>query len=367
MIYGERVRQVREMHRLTQKELATDRLHIPQYQLSRIESGAVQPSEEVLGLLAVNSGVTPGFFERPPVDGIEPHSPQFRARSRLTTAAKSAALRWAHLVHEQYANLQELAQRIPVGIETMHGTPPAVAAQRMRPLLGFGPLEPLPYLVLAVERLGVTVLGLPYEDDALDAFCAWHHDEPVICLFRNVSGDRIRFTLAHELGHLVLHERGQAGRDVEAEADAFAAELLTPFGAMGRVMPNNPTLRSFSMLKTHWGVSVKSLVRRARELGYIDQERATGLYRQMSARGWTRTEPGHVPIEKPRAFRKLVEIAFGPGSNVALLAKEAGWSEELSLQVLQRHATLEELPFDFGGGRGPAGGDNVVQFRRRRT
>ncbi|HSV67651.1 MAG TPA: XRE family transcriptional regulator [Mycobacteriales bacterium] len=349
MIYGERVRQVREMHRLTQAALAEQVPALTQSRLSRIESDRATPDDEATALLALASGVTTDFFGRPPVPGLLAHSPHLRARSRLTEAAKSAAMQWARLVDECYQRLRQQATALPVRITPMPGAGPTEAARAVRRQLGFSADEPLAYLVLAVERLGVTVLGLPCVIDGLDAFCAWRGDEPVIALLGGAPGDRHRFNVAHEFGHLVLHQPRQTGRTTEAEADAFAAELLTPLDAIARAMPRRPTLSSLAMLKTTWGVSIKSLVRRARELGLVDHEGAISLYKQISARGWNRNEPGHVAHEKPRAFRKLAEIAYGAGPNVPRFAADAGWSEELAHAVLAQHATPDELPHRVRG------------------
>jgi hypothetical protein len=108
-------------------------------------------------------------------------------------------------------------------------------------------------------------------------------------------------------------------------------------------MPAHPTLQTLTMMKSQWRVSIKSLVRRARELGVVDQERATSLYRQISARGWNKAEPGYVPIEKPRALKKKVEIAI-PGGHRELFAAEMGWSLELADMVLDQHASADDLP-----------------------
>jgi Zn-dependent peptidase ImmA (M78 family) len=344
MIHGERVKQVREMHQMTQSELAQLVPSVSQYQLSRIEKGSAQPDEETEALLAATFGVSVEFFRRPSVVNLEALSPQLRARSRLTQRSKTAAMQWAKFVHEEYRSLSASARSIPCRIPIMHGSTPVEAAAKTREALGFTPNEPLPYLILAVERVGVTVLGLPFRAENLDGFCAWQGNEPIIAVLSDVPGDRLRFTVAHELGHLVLHQPGQTGSAIEAEADAFAAELLTPREALAQAMPTRPTLSSLAMLKTQWGVSIKTLVRGAREIGVIDQERAISLYKQISARGWNRQEPGHVPREKPRAFRKLLEIHYGASLSTTAAARGADWSEELTLRVLEQHATADELP-----------------------
>ncbi|MFH9178104.1 helix-turn-helix domain-containing protein [Streptomyces albogriseolus] len=364
MIYGERVKQVREMHQMTQSELAQVVPGLSQYQLSRIEKGAAQPDGESEALLAATFGVSVDFFQRPPGVDLNALSPQLRARSRLTQKSKTAAMQWARLVYEEYRSLRSSARTIPLRLPVMRGADPVVAAARTREVMGFSPDEPLPYLILAVERVGVTVVGLPYHAENLDGFCAWQCDEPVMAVLSGVPGDRIRFTVAHELGHLVLHEPGVTGSAVESEADTFASELLTPRSALLKVLPARPTLNSLAMLKTQWGVSIKSLVRTARELGVVDQERAISLYKQISARGWNKQEPGHVPQEKPRAFRKLMEIHYGAGLSVSAAARGAGWSEELTMQILDQHAKADELPYAPVRSISESS-SNVIQLRRR--
>ncbi|HEX6075387.1 MAG TPA: XRE family transcriptional regulator [Micromonosporaceae bacterium] len=364
MFYGERVRQVREMHRITQQALVEMVPTLTQSRLSRIESDLAEPDSETVALLSVMLGVTTEFFSRPPVPGLAAHSPQLRARSKLTQREKSSALQWARLINEVYEELKRAAKPLPVRLEPADQSTPAQAARALRPLLGFGANEPLPYLLLAVERLGVTILGIPHTTDALDAFCAWRDETPVIGVLGNVPGDRLRFSVAHELGHLILHRGKKPGRELEREADEFAAELLTPLAALRFSMPKQVTLSSLTMLKTQWGVSIKALIRRARELNAIDQERAISLYKQISARGWNRAEPGYVPREKPRALRKLIEISYGPGVSVERLALDAQWSQELTLQILNEHATADELPFHPPPSSCP-GYSNVVDLRPR--
>ena len=358
MIQGNRVRQAREIHCLTQTDLAASVPPLTQSQLSRLESGlAPDPDPETTALLCATLGVTSLFLQRPPAPGVTVHSPHFRARTRLTRSAKDAAQQWARLIYEEYRQLRESANILPVRLQRLPGVSPSTAAHEIRHVLGFPHEEPLPYLLLAMERAGIVVLGIPFVTNDLDAFAAWSGEEPLITLLGEPPGDRLRFSAAHELGHLVLHESDQRGRQVEFEADEFAAELLTPLSSMARVMPRRPTLSNLAMLKTEWGVSIKSLIRRARELGLVDQDRATSLYRQISARGWNKSEPGYVAGEKPRAFRKLAEICYGSGPNVERLADEAGWSQELAFRVLEQYASAAELPH-----QPPPSSTNVIAF-----
>ena len=323
MSFGQRVRQLRLMHGMTQAELA-DRVLLNQYMLSRIERGEMSCSSETQQMLAVELGVTSDYLHRVPPEPIETHSPLFRARSRVTQRDKHATHAWANLINEEYSRLSARNNVIPSQLMPALGTDPAEAAHRTRLALGFNDDEPLPYLVLAAERVGVRVLGLPFKVATIDAFCAWNAQTPVVAIMAGVSADRVRWTVAHELGHLILHQAGQSGKHVEDEADVFASELLTPRHALRPTLPRQPNLSNLTMVKTQWGVSIKSLVRRCRELGVIDADRALSLYKQISKKGWNRNEPGFVPTRSHEAY------GSSPSFATALAPTSSGWPQRLA-------------------------------------
>jgi Zn-dependent peptidase ImmA (M78 family)/DNA-binding XRE family transcriptional regulator len=368
MSVGGRVRQMREMHRLTQATLAREIPGLTQSRLSRIESDLAELDDMTGELLAVELSVKSEFFLRNPITNLVAQSPQLRARNRLSQTAKTAVFRWAQIILEEFERLESVAKAIPLRLENLEGWQPQEAAQRVRRSLGFDDSSPLPYLVLALERVGITVIGIPHVEPQMDAFCAWEGTRPVVGILHGPPGDRVRWSVAHELGHLVLHRDVKKSATLEEEADAFAAELLIPISSLRNEMPRVLKLSHLTALKSQWGASIKSLIRRARELGVIDQDRALSLYKQMSARGWNRSEPGYVPLEKPRAFRKLAEISFSSTIRIDAMAADAAWSEPLARKVLDRHASAEELPYERDYSH--PSGKNVVDLasmRRRQA
>jgi transcriptional regulator with XRE-family HTH domain len=166
------------------------------------------------------------------------------------------------------------------------------------------------------ERLGVVVLPM---DDELGRHLGLSmrvDGIPVIRASRprldqsglvSPSGDRQRFTVAHELGHLALHattpppSTAHQARLVEQQAHRFAGAFLAPAEPLlsdldrlgGRV-----TLSTLARLKEIWGVAIKMLVVRLRQLGLIDDQHARSLYKQISARKWNTSEPVAVSHEQ---------------------------------------------------------------------
>src|ERR1044072_9431202 len=124
MTFGRRIRQLREMHKLTQSALAERIPGLTQYQLSRVELGKAELDPELSAYIAAETGVFPEFFDRPPTMDLVAHSPQFRARSSLTERVRNSSLQWAGLIDELYDGMAGGVRPIPVALRRMYGTPP---------------------------------------------------------------------------------------------------------------------------------------------------------------------------------------------------------------------------------------------------
>jgi Zn-dependent peptidase ImmA (M78 family) len=343
VIYGARIKQARLFIGETQEQFGLA-IGLPQSRMPAVENDNTQLSEDSLMLACEHTGFPPEFFERPPAAPVAEY--QFRARTRFKAAERNRVIRCAEMVHESYALMRQEAASVPVRVPDLREVAPTAAAHQIRASLDLHPHQPIPNLLLPIERLGVVVLALPVHGKKHDAFSWWQLDAkpyPVITVLAGAPGDRLRWNLAHELGHVVLHPEGGAGTDVEREADAFAAELLTPLDAVRGEMPAHPTLSALYAMKLRWGVSAQSLIRRARDLGTIGDDRYMSLFRQLSARGERMNERHQIRREKPRGYRKMAEVLFGE-QPAAGLAAMAAWTEDFAHDVLDQFATKGELP-----------------------
>ncbi|WP_405961901.1 ImmA/IrrE family metallo-endopeptidase [Streptomyces sp. NBC_00024] len=231
-----------------------------------------------------------------------------------------------------------------------------------------------------VERAGIPIVvadvGMP--DAKHDAFSVWagdFHDEPLIVAKPVNSWERTRWSIAHELGHLVMHH-GIIPSDAEEEANRFANEFLFPSGALENEWPSAATLSNLLPLKQRWHMSLSSLIMHGRHNGLLDEARATGLFKQLSARRdphtqvtWKVQEPGwnYFSPERPRLIAVMVERGLEERPSARLLSSISGhWAEDLMQQVLngqrpapavaraERHRVREVESLS-----------NVIELRRR--
>jgi Zn-dependent peptidase ImmA (M78 family)/DNA-binding XRE family transcriptional regulator len=151
------------------------------------------------------------------------------------------------------------------------------------------PSGPVKNIVEVLERAGCLVIDCDMDDTGLSGVSYNLPGlPPMIFINKNQPLDRYRFTLAHELGHLIMHKAPNP--NMEAEADSFAAEFLMP----GRDI--SPYLRDMSIekaasLKPFWRTSMASIIFRAKTLGFLNQGQNEYIWRQMSSRGYRINEP----------------------------------------------------------------------------
>jgi Zn-dependent peptidase ImmA (M78 family) len=133
----------------------------------------------------------------------------------------------------------------------------------------------------------------------IDGLSQWASEHPVMLLNADLSIDRKRWTLAHEVGHLVLHSN-YMDPDAETQANDFAAELLMPCHVIESDLHSLTPSRLLALKKV-WGVSMQAIVEHAHRLEKVSAADRTRFYRTMNARGWRRHEPGAdgIPDERP--------------------------------------------------------------------
>jgi Zn-dependent peptidase ImmA (M78 family) len=221
---------------------------------------------------------------------------------------------------------------------------PISAARGTRSELGLSPDRPIPQLMKVIENCGVVVLAVSVELEQSDAFSVWAgHDipRPVIVLLRMRSGDRLRYSLAHEVGHLVMHQARQGTRqELESQANQFAAEFLMPETAMRCELVQPVTLTSLSKLKVRWGVSIQALIKRAYDLTIITPGQYRYLNDHVSMLGWKTEEPKEleIPLERPRALKQIAELLYGHPIDYKKMADDMSVTPTFLEEVLEVHA-----------------------------
>ncbi len=308
----------REYRALTQKELA-DAALVTQPQIAMLEGGVENSaSTETIEKISDALGFPVEFFYQSESRlGFGSSSVYYRKMSSITAADRKSISSITNLTR---IGLKRLLDAIEVDsdfvlpridLKDVEGSP-GKAASIVRAAWGL-PDGPIQNLTNFVERSGVIVVESDFGTRGISGTgMRLANLSPLIFINNTLPPDRYRFTLAHELAHLVLHDAPR--ETMENEADEFASELLmqkTEFKVSVSQFGGRPTLRNLIALKPYWKVAVSAMIMRMGELGIISEQTKRSLFIQMSNLKMRLDEPQPFPKERPTLYSKIVKSAIG--------------------------------------------------------
>ena len=301
----------RELRGLSQTQLAK-KLRVTQGKVSKIENGLLSPDNEFVQKLSDELKIPSRFFFRGDRVYGMPTS-FFRKRASVSQKelrAIAAELNIRRLQISRLASSLELESMFSVprfDLDEFECDPTEIAAA-----VRFSwqmTLKPIPNLYALLEDAGCIIVPCDF-GPKIDAISQWIPDSsPMIFINRNKPMDRLRFSVAHELGHLVMHSRVPTDQ-MESEADAFAAELLMPASEIAPQIPRRLRLSDLASLKRIWKVSMAAILKRAHTLDKISERHYRYLWMQMGQRGYRSKEPVEldVPIEQCSTIEQMFDI-----------------------------------------------------------
>lgn len=349
---GQRLTLARQLGGVRKSELASI-LGKSSTIISAWESGAKRPLPANVAALAMALGVSPTFFAprgaQLTAAGTVPH---FRSLRSTSQKARDQAFAYGLLAADIASAIEKHVEFPDVAVTSIPVAPddeedaPQRAARQMRANWGVAN-GPMPHLIRLLENHGILVIFSHEQSSAVDAYSFDTVTRPVIVL-NPVKNDyyRQRFDVAHELGHLVMHDDSEPGsRVVEEQAHRFAAELLMPEDELRELLPTAMNAKAWDRLgalKEEWGVSIQALLYRARSLGRIGDVTYRNAMVTLTQRGWRRSEPGRVTtIEQPSMLPRSVQLLGEAGISEDTLALQCSAPSSLFHRVVARTPVVE--------------------------
>jgi Zn-dependent peptidase ImmA (M78 family) len=300
----------RESRRRSQEEVA-NAAHVTQGLISKAENGMISLApEEIDKVAAYLEYPTRLFYE--PGRIRDSGSACLYHRKRKTLPARLLRELDARMLVRKL-NVRRLLNGLEVeGDRSFHTIDPdeygsAEAVANALRTAWRVPTGPIADLTALIESAGGIIVTADFGTQKLFGMSCWAtRDHPFFFLNRSAPTEVLRWTLAHELGHLTMHAVPSAG-DMESEADAFAGEFLAPRQELG------PDLRNLSFsrlppLKMYWRISMKAIITRGQKIGAIDPMSASRLYKQYSYRRYNDGEPFPLPPETPSLVSEAIRV-----------------------------------------------------------
>ncbi|WFE60080.1 XRE family transcriptional regulator [Micromonospora sp. WMMD712] len=185
---------------------------------------------------------------------------------------------------------------------------------------------PIPDVVAVLEGAGAVVLIRDLGTRELDAVSAWPSEGiPLFLVNVAASTDRARFSLAHELGHVIMHHVPGGTTAQEKQADMFASEFLMPARSIREQLRQGVDVNRLMQLKPRWGTSMAALARRALDVNALSDWQYRNLAVELSMLGYKTREPVSLEPESASMIFDVVQVLVRDrGATVEELAATVG-------------------------------------------
>lgn len=311
MSIAERIKSARISAGMSQQKLG-EAVGVSKMAISKYEQGKTIPNSGMLICIAEALDVRVDYFFRTPAVTLS--EPQYRCHKKLLKKDENAIHGKISDWLERYLEVEMITGvQAPLNLPDKKNCKAAnlddveIVAQIVRDEWALG-LDPIENVMDVLEQHGIKI-GIVDAPNTFDALTFTYDDRiPVIAVNQNTTGDRQRFNLAHELGHMILQV--DEALDEEKAANRFAGAFLVPkemaINELGE-RRNRLFLRELYVLKHKYGLSMKAWIHRASDLGIISENLAKGLYIELNKYTKDKQEPGEqVRSELPTHMHQLI-------------------------------------------------------------
>lgn len=311
---GERVRVARMAKGLSQRALAA-KIGVSAMAVSKYEREMDLPGSGVMLRLSKALEMKPEFFFRQ--IRLDLSEPKYRCAKTLKLKEKKIIEAKAKESVERFLEAQDLLApegrfngfNAEISIKVQEDVENAALKMRKDWDLGEDSIENLTQIL---EDHGFCVQGLPWIEKfvACTFMIQSANKRPVIVFNSNstIPGDRQRFSLAHELGHLCMAINDGVAH--ETAANRFAGAFLVPRRKVYFELGNKRRhldIEELLHLKLKYGLSMRGWIHRAEDLGILPSKEAVRLKRLFKDKGWDKKEPGdQLPQEQPARLKQMV-------------------------------------------------------------
>lgn len=323
---GKKLKLARDLHCMTISDLAK-KIDVTHQMVSNYENGKKFPTEERIkkitevfnfprsffftSLFTEGNKTSPGFFRK---GAAVPKKYQIQVQSytKIYSGVKRYLEQKVNLpkfIHPEFSLAQKEFRQIDFSeIELL--------AENLRKSLGLGN-GPISNMTLLCEKLGIGVFLAELDSTKIDAHTVFIDGKPNILLNKSrKSSVRLRFNLAHELGHILMHSKYDEStissttinKRIEEESNYFAGCFLMPEDGLALDMAAS-NLNYLISLKEHWKVSLQAIIYRAEQIGLFSPRHTLHLRQQISRNKWRLFEPldDEIPIEEPKIISLSIQ------------------------------------------------------------
>lgn len=344
-IFGRRLNQARMIKGLTMEELARSvNPNLSRQAINKYEKGQSMPDSRMLISLSMVLGVKPDYFFRPFT--VEVEKVMFRKKSKYTEKEARSVKEKVREELERYLEVEQLCgaeadftlDKQSVSTES----DAAGAANNIRNRLGLG-VDGISNVIEVLEENGIKIIE-DEEEDSFEGLSGYANEKiPLIVINSRLSNERKRFTLLHELGHLVMRFGDNvSAKEIEKLCNIFAGELLLPSSVLiarvGKIR-HDISLAELTDIQKQFGISIDTImaslkrnevISGRRYCGYIEKKKSYPVFRNLVEKS----------TSLPETTRRFVRMVYRALADEIISLSKAAALLNTSVDAVRSHLQL---------------------------
>lgn len=287
-IFSNKVKSARKLRAWSQQKLA-DELDVSKNMISKYEKGKSIPSSRILIKLAKTFQLSLDYFLTP--SAVELGTINFRKKSKLAVKTLNSIKEEVRLKLSNYIEIENILQIdnafAPTiqkrEIKALEDLEKIVLKIREDWQIG---LDPVHNITQLLEDQRIKVIEIAEPENLFDGLATLIDDQyAVIVVNKNFPIERKRFTLLHELGHLILDIADCDDKEEEKYCNQFAAEFLFPKSSVLKEFGykrHSISVRELIETQKKYGISIQAIVYRLVDLNVISKQRQQSFYKRIN-------------------------------------------------------------------------------------
>lgn len=311
-----RIKNARKLKGFSQQEIA-DELEISKQMVSKYESGTSMPtSSKLIKLSRLFDLKIDYFFSSFKVDIGEVN---FRKKSNFSMKKQDSLKEEIKIKLENYIWIEDTLS-IDYSfkniikddkIENIEDVENAVLKLRREWNIGEDPIH---NIIQLLEDKEIKVIELFDADDKFDGLATYVNNKyPVIVVNGNFPVERKRFTLLHELGHLLLNLQNCEENEEENFCNKFSSEFLLPKNIVIKEFGgkrDRVTLPELISSQQKYGISIPAIIYRLVDARILSKERQKQFYIKMNLNSSLKKDVNLTRFETPEKSNRYERLVY---------------------------------------------------------
>ncbi|HLS11594.1 MAG TPA: XRE family transcriptional regulator [Flavobacteriaceae bacterium] len=315
-VLSNKIKSGRKLRAFSQQKLA-DAIGVSKQMISKYENSVSVPSSGVMIKMAKSLGLSLDYFFTPPT--VELGEINFRKKSKLSVKRLDAIKEEVKLKLSNYLEVENILKidtifDIAAQIRSLNASSDieeVVRVIREDWQIGFDPVHNITQLL---EDQKIKVIEIAEKENLFDGMAALIDDKyAVIVINENFSIERKRFTLLHELGHLILAVPNVDNKEEEKYCNHFAAEFLFPkadvLKEFGRKR-NAISVEELIETQKKYGISIQAIIYRLLDANIISKSQQTSFYKQINFNKELKDQINKERFETPEYSHRYKQLVY---------------------------------------------------------